>query len=47
MEGDEELVSRIRQGELEAFEALYNKYRLPLYRAALAITRERRTPSSP
>jgi len=43
MEGDEELVSRIRQGEIEAFEALYNKYRLRLYRAALAITCDRGT----
>jgi len=38
MNEDEELVSRIRQGDLEAFETLYNKYKGPLHRAALAIT---------
>ncbi len=43
MPEDEELVSRIRQGDLEAFEALYNKYKLPLYRTALAITRDHGT----
>jgi RNA polymerase sigma-70 factor (ECF subfamily) len=43
MHEDEELVSRIRQGDLGAFEALYDKYKLPLYRTALAITRDRGT----
>jgi RNA polymerase sigma-70 factor (ECF subfamily) len=43
MPEDEELVSRIRQGDHEAFEALYNKYKLPLYRTALAITRDHGT----
>ena len=38
MNEDEELVSRIRQGDLEAFETLYDKHKRPLYRAALAIT---------
>lgn len=43
MHEDEELVSRIRQGDLGAFEALYDKYKLPLYRTALAITRDHGT----
>jgi len=38
MHDDEELVARVRNGDLEAFEQLYNKYKRPLYRAALAIT---------
>ncbi len=43
MPEDAELVSRIRQGDLEAFEVLYNKYKLQLYRTALAITRDHGT----
>lgn len=43
MHEDEELVSRIRRGDLEAFEALYDKYRLPLYRTSLAISRDHAT----
>jgi RNA polymerase sigma-70 factor (ECF subfamily) len=43
MHEDEELVSRIRQGDLGAFETLYDKYKLPLYRTALAITRDHGT----
>ncbi len=38
---DAELVSRIRAGDLDAFETLYNKYRDQLYRTALAITNDR------
>ncbi len=35
---DAKLVSRIRDGSLDAFEALYHKYKRPLYQTALAIT---------
>jgi RNA polymerase sigma-70 factor (ECF subfamily) len=35
---DAELVARIRCGDLDAFEALYHKYKRPLYQTALAIT---------
>nr|MBC7245464.1 sigma-70 family RNA polymerase sigma factor [Chloroflexota bacterium] len=35
---DAELVSRIRCGNLDVFEALYHKYKRPLYQTALAIT---------
>lgn len=38
MSEDAELVSRIRDGDLSAFEALYNKYKRRLYHTALAIT---------
>jgi RNA polymerase sigma-70 factor (ECF subfamily) len=38
MSEDAELVSRIRCGDLDAFEALYNKYKRRLYQTALAIT---------
>jgi RNA polymerase sigma-70 factor (ECF subfamily) len=38
MHEDQVLVARIRRGDLQAFETLYHKYRLTLYRAALAIT---------
>ncbi len=38
--GDAELVLRVRQGELEAFEALYQRYKGPIYRTALAITHD-------
>lgn len=35
---DGELVSRIQDGDLDAFESLYHKYKGQLYRTALAIT---------
>jgi RNA polymerase sigma-70 factor (ECF subfamily) len=38
MSEDAELVSRIRCGDLDAFEALYHKYKRQLYQTALAIT---------
>jgi RNA polymerase sigma-70 factor (ECF subfamily) len=38
---DGELVARIREGDLDAFETLYRRYKDELYRTALAITRER------
>jgi len=38
MSEDAELVSRIRCGDLDAFERLYHKYKRPLFRTALAIT---------
>ena len=38
MSEDAKLVSRIRCGDLNAFEALYHKYKRPLYQTALAIT---------
>jgi RNA polymerase sigma-70 factor (ECF subfamily) len=41
MNGDAGLVSRIRQGDLLAFEELYQKYKRPLYQTALAITGDR------
>jgi RNA polymerase sigma-70 factor (ECF subfamily) len=37
---DGELISRIRRGDLAAFEALYDKYKGQAYRTALAITRD-------
>jgi len=37
MADDAELIAQIRDGQLEAFEQLNNKYKRPLYRAALAI----------
>jgi len=37
---DAELVPRIQKGDLDAFEALYHKYKSELYRTALAITRD-------
>jgi RNA polymerase sigma-70 factor (ECF subfamily) len=37
---DCELIPRIRQGDLAAFEALYDKYKGQVYRTALAITRD-------
>jgi len=40
MHEDEELVARIRAGDLEAFAALYEKYKLGIFRTALAITRD-------
>lgn len=41
MSEDAELISRIRCGDLDAFEALYHKYKCQLYQAALAITGDR------
>jgi RNA polymerase sigma-70 factor (ECF subfamily) len=38
---DGNLVPRIQMGDLDAFEALYRKYKTELYRTALAITRDR------
>jgi RNA polymerase sigma-70 factor (ECF subfamily) len=38
---DGELVTRIRGGDLDAFETLYRRYKDELYRTALAITRDR------
>jgi RNA polymerase sigma-70 factor (ECF subfamily) len=38
---DAELVSRIRDGDLLAFERLYSKYKRPLYQTALSITGDR------
>jgi len=35
---DARLVARICRGDLDAFGTLYNKYRRPLYRTALAVT---------
>jgi RNA polymerase sigma-70 factor (ECF subfamily) len=35
------LVARVGQGDLVAFEALYNKYKTMVFRTAYAITRER------
>ncbi len=41
MNQDAELVSRIREGDREAFEALYHRYKRSLFRTALAITGDR------
>lgn len=38
---DVELVPRIQEGDLDAFETLYHKYKNELYRTALVITRDR------
>lgn len=38
---DGQLVPRIQAGDLDAFEALYRKYKDELYRTALGITRDR------
>lgn len=38
---DVELVPMIQEGDLDAFETLYHKYKNELYRTALAITRDR------
>jgi RNA polymerase sigma-70 factor (ECF subfamily) len=40
MSKDAELVTEIRRGSLEAFEALYHKYKGQIFRTALAITRD-------
>lgn len=37
---DAQLVAQIKAGDLKAFEALYHKYKGPIFRTALAITRE-------
>ncbi len=37
---DAELVARLQQGDLDALGELYNRYRLSVYRTALAITRD-------
>ena len=41
MPGDQELVLRLQQGDLEALGELYDRYRLLVYRTALAITSDR------
>jgi RNA polymerase sigma-70 factor (ECF subfamily) len=41
MSDDGKLVSRIRAGDLGAFETLYHKYKDQLFRTALAITNDR------
>ncbi|NIO70441.1 MAG: sigma-70 family RNA polymerase sigma factor [Anaerolineae bacterium] len=38
---DNELIPRVRLGDLAAFEALYDKYKGQVYRTALAIIRDR------
>lgn len=38
MYDDEELIQQSRNGNLRAFEQLYNKYKMQVYRVALAIT---------
>lgn len=40
MSDDSELVAKIAAGDLNAFEELYHKYKTPLYRTAIAITRD-------
>ncbi|HID87770.1 MAG TPA: sigma-70 family RNA polymerase sigma factor [Anaerolineae bacterium] len=37
---DAQLVAQIKAGDLKAFEALYHKYKGPIFRTALAITRD-------
>jgi len=37
---DSELIPRVQRGDLAAFEALYDRYKGQVYRAALAITRD-------
>ncbi len=37
---DASLVARVQAGDLKAFEVLYNRYKGPIYRTALAITRQ-------
>lgn len=40
--GDEaQLIARAKEGDVEAFEALYEQYKGSIYRSALAITRDR------
>ncbi|MBC8262502.1 MAG: sigma-70 family RNA polymerase sigma factor [Anaerolineales bacterium] len=38
---DGQLISQIRQGNIQALKALYEKYKVKVYRTALAITRDR------
>ncbi|MFQ6057430.1 MAG: RNA polymerase sigma factor [Anaerolineae bacterium] len=38
---DAQLIAQIKEGDLKAFEALYHKYKGPVFRTALAITRDR------
>ena len=38
---DNELIPRVRRGDLAAFEALYDKYKGQVYRTALAIIRDK------
>lgn len=38
---DGELIERVRAGDLQAFEELYDKYRRPVFHTALAITHDR------
>jgi len=38
---DGRLISQIRQGNILALKALYEKYKTPVYRTALAVTRDR------
>lgn len=40
MQEDNDLIDRIRSGDTAAFETLYNKYKGPIYRTALAITKD-------
>lgn len=41
MPGDQELILRLQEGDLEALGELYDRYRLLVYRTALAITSDR------
>jgi DNA-directed RNA polymerase specialized sigma24 family protein len=38
VDSDAELVIRMRQGDIASFEVLYDRYKVPLYRTALAVT---------
>ncbi len=37
---DRVLVNQIRQGDMQAFESLFNKYKNSIFRSALALTRD-------
>lgn len=41
MHEDAELIQRIREGHLDSFERLYQKYKTQVFRTAVAITRDR------
>ncbi len=41
MQDDGVLIRRIREGDLQAFEELYSRYRSPIFQTALAITHDR------
>jgi RNA polymerase sigma-70 factor (ECF subfamily) len=41
MRDDTHLVARMREGDVSALGVLYDKYRLPIFQMALAITRDR------